>query len=888
MTNENIDKYASSVDFGGVEYYKNLVFGQQMYSTILHSYLCSNVTQDYKLYRKNLRTSPRENILCEYLQETFPNSLRHDEKIRKSYLLMSTQYHMQGYDAVYSALRRIMNKYFAADAFAEKRAFQSKYADFTETDELVLTFADRYGLNHLLTRLALLTRSRMGEDHLRSIGVIKTMSAKEATVLKRGLIDFGKELLLLSAFDYCSKNHIIDSINLSAFDEINSNLEHAEIQSRMEKLLCLDEFCVSLFKTTAVPVKDSLTDKDRIQIVCGLIAAFFLSNFAPDKKFTSYFNDSFERFFTAEKISANTDYRFEVSAYLSAFELKPKTVYREIGGGIFHAEVVIGSSKGAFRFVCENESMRFAKKEVWRIAYEQIIVPVKRFFESADDDCIGKAVSFFIHKVCDIRPISAEFFAGYGILFAENFLRMSPNICAEVMRKARSCADNQTFADFLRVICKANTGKYICVNESVYSYVDWMRLSCGDKKSDIIADDADLAMIYDNIVNPTTKLQKKLISTDYRFVQKICPLSDEIALYALDVNLDAYNYLPFVSSSAVVHYDKLRMAYLTGTDILSTDLGAGVTAYIMDSQKPFHVQIKQLTSRFKIKKIQIACGYCFASGLSLLSDIIQKELIAGTFFELYVGSLQNYDESVSDNIITGIDKTTVRLLNQYLSFSNFSLYTCPDRFFHGKIYIFEGEDTSTVIVGSSNISRAAFVSNYELNLAFHIPAGGILMERFLSWINQLQRHSKRITTLNENMFGDGEIKFDGTVLIKRISAGSMLNKIRRLTDSEVQYRLNLWMSYEPDIIAEDLGISSLPDYFVFVYNKHKLIVLESFESGNAYFCLKAEDSFENIINRISSFSKTEIFVFSKMTKRGYHVPNKFTLENNIRQYFRGK
>jgi len=101
--------------------------------------------------------------------------------------------------------------------------------------------------------------------------------------LKRGLTDFGKELLLLSAVDYCSKNHVIDLINLSAFDEMNSNLEHAEIQSRMEKLLCLDEFCVYLFKTTDVPVKDRLTDKDRIQIAYGLITAFFLSNFAPEK-----------------------------------------------------------------------------------------------------------------------------------------------------------------------------------------------------------------------------------------------------------------------------------------------------------------------------------------------------------------------------------------------------------------------------------------------------------------------------------------------------------------------------------------------------------------------------------------------------------------------------
>ena len=132
------------------------------------------------------------------------------------------------------------------------------------------------------------------------------------------------------------------------------------------------------------------------------------------------------------------------------------------------------------------------------------------------------------------------------------------------------------------------------------------------------------------------------------------------------------------------------------------------------------------------------------------------------------------------------------------------------------------------------------------------------------------------------------MKLDGSVLIKRVSAAYMPNKINRLTNAEVQYRLNLWMSYEPDVIAEDLGISALPNYFVFVYRKNGLIVLESFDAGNAYFCLKSDAAFESIINSISTFSKSEIFAFSGMTKRGYHVQNKFTLESNIQRYFGGK
>lgn len=193
-----------------------------------------------------------------------------------------------------------------------------------------------------------------------------------------------------------------------------------------------------------------------------------------------------------------------------------------------------------------------------------------------------------------------------------------------------------------------------------------------------------------------------------------------------------------------------------------------------------------------------------------------------------------------------------------------------------------------MIVGSSNLSRSAFISNYELNLVFRVPSNGVLLNNFLRWTAQLRYYSKRINMLEENMFGKNEIKLDGSVLVKRITATSMINKIRSLKDAEVQYRLNLWMSYESDVIAEDLGILSLPNYFVFVYRKYGLIVLESFEAGNAYFCLNSDDSFENLINKLSTFSKTEIFEFSQMAKRGYHISNKFTLENNIRRYFGGK
>lgn len=363
-----------------------------------------------------------------------------------------------------------------------------------------------------------------------------------------------------------------------------------------------------------------------------------------------------------------------------------------------------------------------------------------------------------------------------------------------------------------------------------------------------------------------------------------------MAFYALEQSLDAYNYLSVASPSVSAYYEKLKAEQEDYSDIGILDgiVGESVSVSILDSQKPFHTQVRKLISKLNIRRMMIACGYCFSSGLSLLKDVIEHSLRSGIPFELYVGSLQNYDETNPDSVITGIDKTTVRELNHYLAFSNFNLFTCPDRFYHGKLYIFESETESVIVIGSSNISHSAFVSNYELNIAFTLKNEDVLHTNFVSWLRQLRYYSKRIDSIDENMFGNNEIKLDGSVLLKRISISSMQNRIQQLTNAEVQYRLNLWMSYSPDIIAADLGILSLPNYFVFVYNEIGLIVLESFEAGNAYFCINSADSFENTINSISTFSKSEIFEFSKMPKRGYHVQNKFTLENNIRWYFRGE
>ena len=128
-----------------------------------------------------------------------------------------------------------------------------------------------------------------------------------------------------------------------------------------------------------------------------------------------------------------------------------------------------------------------------------------------------------------------------------------------------------------------------------------------------------------------------------------------------------------------------------------------VKIYILDSHLSVSKQLNELTKEMNINHMVFACGYCFASGINMLTEIFQRTIFKNIPVEFYVGSLQNYDEEASENISTGIDKPTCRIVNEFLENKNFSLFTCKDRFYHGKIYYFESDDRTLICLGSSNI-----------------------------------------------------------------------------------------------------------------------------------------------------------------------------------------
>lgn len=855
-------------------------------------------------------------LLESYAWNTYHLKISYKTKIEKEFSdrdidfratasFLNKTYYAIGYskkNAIENLAHHIIDKSLSADVI-EAIAFKQNYLPikkydlefdslgYEEKDKSIKDFAVRYGVDELLMRFSLLTRSHMGKDVWKNLDVEEPEQfLKKESRLKKGLVDLGQNILILQTLDYNIYNNNFDAIDISALDIMITNTDSREVVKQLVNILKLEEFVQKLFKSFDVPIGDNLTNRDISEISYSIITAFFVSNFSPDKKFLQYFEDVFDSFYCENGINVQIDYRFALISYLSAFNIKVATNHHEVGNEIFHSEIILGDDNAPQQYICENESMRFAKKEVWRIAYDDIVIAVKEYFWAREFNCSHYALSFFVKNVIKLNITNQVFYSGFGILNANNITKIDINLCKEIfIRLEKIIADSALYVRFIEIVSNANTNKYFCINNSVYEYSDWLKECAGVsinqlKKIDI----KQIPDIYEKIINPTITIQKKLIDINYKFVQKIYPLEYEIAEYALNTCIDAYDYLTIVSSEIASLYNQLKEKEEAFLDIgeLVSHIGTDTSISIMDSHKSFYTQIESFIESLDIQSVKIACGYCFASGLSLLEGVINEPLFSGIPFELYVGALQNYNQFSEDNLITGIDKSTVRMLNHYLLHSNFQLFTCTDRFYHGKIYFFEGKKETVICIGSSNISRAAFVSNYELNIVLRTNTNSELHDNFKTWINQLKHYSTRIDALNEEKFGSNEIKQDGSVILKHISVNSMQHRISMLSNAEIQYRLNLWMSYSPDCIAEDLGILALPNYFVFIYKKYGLMVLESFEAGNAYFCMKFSDSFENVINAISTFSKTEIFEFSQMAKRGYHIQNKFTLENNIRWYFR--
>ena len=594
-------------------------------------------------------------------------------------------------------------------SYISPRPFKTNSSDYVEKDPEIKAFSNQYNIEYLMTRFALLTRSQMGKDIWDNIdaSISEFINHTTPSLLKRSFINLGQEIILLEALIYQFDSGNLNSLDISSIDPTCVNISPYEVRERIQSMLSIEKLCTCLYEKINPPISISLSDKDKYRISANFIATLYLSNFSPDIKFNNYFKDTLKQFYS-EQVPIDFDYRYALISFFSAFNIRIETNHHEADNGIFHAEIKVGQTPHSPVFTYENESMRYAKKYIWELAYNELILTFSDFFSNPLSVFNKVNILFMVKTIASSKPSNLHSLKNIGILDADNFEVIGLEHALSIfMRATEIIIDKTVFEMFISHFNTINQEKYVVINENVYEYNSVLHnsfdLTTLDK-SIFSLSSKNIESIYSKIINPTYRIKKLLIDSDYKFVSKIRNIDDETAKYAIDCNIDAYNYLPLISHAIEEYYkDKSTTTFQMDIGQFMCNVNDDVKIYILDSHLSVSKQLNELTKEMNINHMVFACGYCFASGLNMLTEIFQRTIFKNIPVEFYVGSLQNYDEEASENIITGIDKPTCRILNEFLENKNFSLFTCKDRFYHGKIYYFESDDRTLICLGSSNI-----------------------------------------------------------------------------------------------------------------------------------------------------------------------------------------
>lgn len=859
----------------------------------------NNIFKQVKHYVLLLeRNLLKKTISSIYADQTIwgANNYSLSEKIQISYQILGYEYLRGSYDKMYGIFVKVLMMTFeglrSIIGDVQPKQFEIGNDDFSGKDNELLNLSERLNITYSLLFFSLRTRSQLGIQVWQHAGVPlpSFLSPDKLSKQKRLMFNIGKTAVLLAAYEFCYNAGILNSIDITSLCTENVVINRDDFFGHLHKVFQTKELATILFDALALQNLGRISGNDKCQVFENVAFSFFISNFNPGKAFCDIFGQNIADYYKNGFENA-IDHKYAVYSLMEKLGLSVD--YKgEQDNNTFRASVIIDRK---FKFSSSGQFKDETKAKLWKHVYNNTVDSIKRFLCGQKPVCSIELLQLFISKM---STLSIGMLRSVG----KNTWLMNVHSIAQigveeyrsiVMESKKVINNSEVWNKLIDMLILLNENRYVCFDSKIYKYSEALALFEGRKNYEklhpININRANCISIYQRIVNPTEALQMKIIELDYRVVKHINPLSFTVAKYAIDHCLDAFNQMVLPSQKIKEYYQEI-LANIeeekADTGTLTCDVSQAKIV-LFDSNRLLTDQLYELVAPMKLKKAVFACGYCFKSGLSLLDRIISKTVYDNIPVQFVVGSLQKYRACADGSgTVTGIDKTTAELLNQYLDGDNVQLYTCESRFYHGKIYQFEADKETVVCIGSSNISRSAYALNYELNIGFVLQNDSELKHNFDLFIQRVIKRSTLIDYLDESVFGDNEINMEGSAIISKVPLSSVQKRINELTNEEVKYRLNLWMSYSPAIAAEELCIKALPNYFVFVYPDKKLMVLESFTAGNAYFCLKYSDSFESEINRISTLSKTEIFQYSQMSKRGYHLANKFTLESNIRRYFR--
>ena len=382
-------------------------------------------------------------------------------------------------------------------------------------------------------------------------------------------------------------------------------------------------------------------------------------------------------------------------------------------------------------------------------------------------------------------------------------------------------------------------------------------------------------LLIASIKEPSPELQMLAIKNNPKALYYIKNPSKEVYKY---ISTNDKKYENYILSNSIDLNNFLIENVVEELECLIDRNKSNLEFYMILKNIKFEVYIKSLFKIFNINKLYIATGYVYSSGIELIYEEIDKLINSNGTLKFFIGSLQNYK---NDELVRDMDKKTCKVLNKLIN-RGCEIKTNTEQFYHGKMYYFESNEISIIIMGSTNLSKTAFHKNNELNCIYFYR--NKQMNPFLNRFEEIWSKEELIDFLEENKFSerlDGRFNIENN--FKSVSQNEVERKINLIPDEILRKRLLLWLDYKPSNIYEDIIVAN-KDYIAIEYIDKSMIVLESFLPGNSYFVFYDIDISE-LLNIIKNKTKTEIFKLSNMEKRGYHVREALTLELNIKSYF---
>ena len=159
--------------------------------------------------------------------------------------------------------------------------------------------------------------------------------------------------------------------------------------------------------------------------------------------------------------------------------------------------------------------------------------------------------------------------------------------------------------------------------------------------------------------------------------------------------------------------------------------------------KPLFWHIEECLNEIKKDgEFLIVSALIDAEGLDLLSDSLDRVISFGCTVKAVVG------------MDLGISRGALQKLNKTFGDQSVFIYCNPrDSAFHPKMYLIRADDSAgTVIIGSSNLTSAGFLRNFEVNVAIkfdlHNNDEKVIFQGFVKTFNNLlkERSTRPLTT----------------------------------------------------------------------------------------------------------------------------------------------